>query len=89
MENSRIVSQTKPASTSGQYLIKTDGNKQSSRNVNSADNSDEINDSEDQGESKSKSLSDVWVFDSHLKRWFELHPPLYIQGSGAGKRIRK
>lgn len=59
------------------------------KNVNSADHSEEAEVYEEQGESKSQSLSDVWVFDSHLKRWLELKPPLFIQGSGAGKRIRK
>ena len=44
---------------------------------------------EDENESKSKALGDVWVFDTHLRRWMEIRPPLFIQGSGAGKRIRK
>ena len=71
---------------SGKALIKTDKPGKAS----SIDKHSEAEDSDEYGcETKSKSLSDVWVFDTHLTKWFELKPSLHIQGSGAGKRIRK
>lgn len=35
------------------------------------------------------SLDDVWVFDIILGEWAKLSPSLRIQGTGAGKKIRK
>ena len=51
--------------------------------------SDNEDNSEEDYDSQSKALGDVWVFDTHLRRWLEIKAPLFIQGSGAGKRIRK
>ena len=34
-------------------------------------------------------LGDVWVFDTFLCKWFEIEPKLLIQGSSAGKKIKK
>lgn len=84
-----------PSSLAATTMIKTDKPAaQKKQYANSAENSDgraggEDDDSDEEADTKSKSLSDVWIFDSHLNRWFELNLPLYIQGSGAGKRIRK
>lgn len=63
--------------------------KEGSESHNSDDSKDDEEDDDDEEESPSKSLNDVWVFDTHLLKWLELTPSLYIQGSGAGKRIRK
>lgn len=34
-------------------------------------------------------LADVWVFDTYTSRWHELSPSLKLQGSLAGKKIKK
>lgn len=74
-------------------MIKTDqpaGANQKAGTAAEANESAESEQSnEDENESKSKALGDVWIFDTHLKRWMEINAPLFIQGSGAGKRIRK
>jgi len=31
----------------------------------------------------------VWIFDTYKSTWKKLNPPLQIQGSTAGKKIRK
>ena len=31
----------------------------------------------------------MWVFDTFLSKWFEIRPKLLIQGSGAGKKIKR
>jgi len=48
----------------------------------------------EQGQSESEDtekepLSDVWIFDTLMRNWFELKPGFKIQGSGAGKKIKK
>lgn len=34
-------------------------------------------------------LNDVWIYDTYLNRWHELKPPIKIQGSLTGKKIKK
>ena len=54
-------------------MIKTSTN---NKNNESAANSDDSGENYD--ESQSQALGDVWVFDTHLRRWMELSPPLFI-----------
>ena len=65
-------------------MIQTSANNKNNESVVESDDS-----AENYDESLSQALGDVWVFDTHLRRWMELSPPLFIQGSGAGKRIKK
>ena len=44
---------------------------------------------EEEEENNKAPLSDVWVFDTFLSKWFEIHPELLIQGSSTGKKIKK
>ena len=51
-------------------------------------------DSQSSGEEESdqvpkEPLSDTWIFDTVLCQWFEIRPQLRIQGSSAGKKIKK
>lgn len=39
--------------------------------------------------SQKEPLSDVWIFDTFHRTWTQLNPSLRIQGSMAGKKIKK
>jgi hypothetical protein len=39
--------------------------------------------------SNKKPLGDVWVYDTLLNKWHEIKPLQRIQGSLAGKKIKK
>ena len=60
-------------------LIKTDqvGSNQKAKD-NQGNDSDSEGPNDEDSESKSQALGDVWVFDTHLKRWMEIKAPLFI-----------
>lgn len=43
----------------------------------------------DSEETQKEPLSDVWIFDTFKCTWSQIDPQLQIQGSTAGKKIRK
>ena len=44
---------------------------------------------EEDEQNNKEPLGDVWIFDTFLSKWFEIKPQLLIQGSSAGKKIKK
>ena len=65
----QMIDTTKPA-------VEKNQDNQSQREKD--DDCDEERSEDEDGESPTKSLNDVWIFDTHLKKWFEIDPPLYI-----------